>query len=265
VSGAPPWWAEIQRQWVAGVCAPLDADGGFAATPDAWAALRSHLRAPAGPGVDARAAVYQTQYWARLFAAVHLALPTLTRAVGAAAVNGLTMRALTAAPPDDLLDDVPEQVIALALRELATSDATQLPSQALQLDRARRVALRGPRTAPWRMTDAERARLGQGVVRLAPTLSVVRADWDFDASPPRRLDATRHYAIVHTHNGVTLREVDPLFARLLAASRDAPFDAAAGRVRTGLSPALRDAFDTRIDSYIADAAASGYWCGLRDV
>lgn len=95
----PAWLADFQRAFGAVLRAPLDRRSGeLRAVPSAYDA--AVVAGVAGDGA-ARLAVYNRQYWFRLFGVMQEELPLVTALVGPWAFNGLAQRFLLAHPPAD--------------------------------------------------------------------------------------------------------------------------------------------------------------------
>ncbi|MBM4282504.1 MAG: DUF2063 domain-containing protein [Deltaproteobacteria bacterium] len=163
-------------------------------------------------------------------------------------------------------------------------------AQALALDEACRRAFDAPATSAWAIGDDDIAAImaSRVGVRMAPSLSIVRVDWDLDvdgvmpptsgnavanaatdarataqSSPPRsrRRQTARHHVVVHRIDGVSHGTVDAVFARVLARLRRERFRDLRvhfeQKLPTGADGHLQQAFA----GYARRAAALGWWIG----
>lgn len=217
--GDPPsWLRELQRDFTAVLRGPLDSGTGvFRERQELYPArLVAQLRSGPGSAAPAeRLALYQRQYWMRLFTALQTSFPRVSRAMGYWHVNHLAALHLAARPPRHFdLDEVARGFAARldqALQRLDDGasrgrrskrrareqerehehnedawcrriDLSRAPRamvrQALRMDEAERHAYESPFEGLWRPAPEELARLAEGRLRFAVSCTLAQEDWD---------------------------------------------------------------------------------------
>lgn len=214
----PPWLADLQRGFGAVLRAPLDrSSGALRAVPAGYDAATVER---IGGDAPARLAVYNRQYWFRLFNVLQGEMPLVTALAGAWTFNELAGRFLLDHPPRGVdlasaADGFDGFLEAHAPPEGIVPDglSSRLPRaalvQAASVDQAFRRALSAPEEASFRPSPADAARLGR--CRLVPSraLSVVDEGWPLlelrrdlsHAGPPKMGPASRASALPAPHAG----------------------------------------------------------------
>jgi hypothetical protein len=291
----PPWLADFQRGFGAVLRAPLDRSSGtLRAVPSTYDASTLASVAFDAP---ARLAVYNRQYWCRLFNVMQAELPLVTALTGAWTFNDLAGRFLLAHPPtspdlgrvadgfDVFLEEAappggikPDGVAAVLPRAALV--------QAARVDQAFRRVLAAPDEASFRPTAADAARLGR--CRLVPSraVSIVDEGWPLFEMRHRlpRAPASRARSLPAPHPE-GLRSWAVCRAGVPAADasghRVVPLDRGqAGLLRHLHSRTVADAL-TRLEAehagedpaalarsvqrWLAESMDLGFWTGLEEV
>lgn len=248
----PGWWRALQESFAAATTAPLSSAGGvFRAERDRYPhELVARIR-DAGPGPRARLAIYQEQYWMRLFAVMQELFPRTARIVGEFSFNRITASFVAAegVPSRDLADlgagffahvesalrrlapaaTHGYEVIEVTLRELVGAqpvtpqDAVtsvfasveapwSLAVQALALDESERRAFRAPFEPPWSPDVPTRATLAERQPRFAASFSLVRLDYPLEPRVPPAREAMA-VRLPHPRHVVVVRTANGFLTR----------------------------------------------------
>ncbi len=283
----PAWLAEFQRQFGAALRTPLDrATGTLQATPAAYPAPACAAIAPAASARD-RLAVYNRQYWFRLFGAFQHEFPLVTALTGAWAMNGLAARFLDAHPPRqrDLarVADGFERFLEgeVGAAGLATAPGEpRIPrdalAQAAAIDQAFRAVFAAPAAAPFALTAAAGAGLAMARLRSSPAHALVDEDRALVAlrqqasgapgprpAPLPPAPAVRQtWLVARTGRELRVEPIAPLQARLWRLL-------AAWPVGEALALLEREAVDVpdlaaAAQRWLADGVRLGLWTGLDE-
>lgn len=281
------WLAEIQRSFGGALRTPLDAESGtFRAQPERYdlplvAAVRDSGRE--------RLAVYNRQYWFRLFTAMQTSWPLTARLLGMFHFNQHAQRFLLANTPShyDL------RVVTLGFHDylaatLDTPDVdrgphfARLPTRALleaaALDAAfARVfyAPETPRFDPSRYAPAElvtrklvSSRAYARIDEHWPLSELrlrLRDDSSEQAAPlPPQLPAAQSWALFRSTQGVTQLRLAPMQARLYTLLESHPLGHALAQLEAEAEPTTRASLPEQTQSWIAQGIAHGFWIGVSD-
>ena len=257
----PPWLADFEARFGATLRASLDrSTGRLEAAPSAYdASLTADTVTPA------RLAVYNRQYWFRLFEVMHAAFPLVTRLVGPWEMNGHVARFLLAHPPrswdiDAAGDGFEDFLTDEALREAARVDA------------AWRRVRRAPAVTPFRPTAADAARLLESALVLSPAVAFVRESWplmELRATPgdgrlalPARLPAPRAWVLAASAEGIRRAPLDPRQATLYELLTQRPLAHALAELESSSSPDEAAELPELARRWLAESVERGYWSGL---
>lgn len=294
-SNVPAWLADFQRGFSAVLRAPLDRSSGtLRAVPSRYDA--STLGSIDGDA-KARLAVYNRQYWCRLFNVMQAELPLVTALTGAWTFNDLAGSFLLAHPPthpdvgrvadgfDAFLDEaappggVTPDGIAAILPKVGLV-------QAARVDQAFRRVLAAPEEGSFRPTAADAARLGR--CRLLPSraLSIIGEDWPlFDmrhrlprapasrasSLPAPHPEGRRSWAVYRTRepsadaSGHRVAPLDRVQADLFRHLQSEPIAGALARLEAehaGEDPA---ALARNVQRWLAESMALGFWTGIEEI
>ncbi len=277
---APAWLADFQAHFGEALRTPLDRTRGtLIATP---ASYPSALAADAGA---ARLAVYNRQYWFRLFTVLHDAFPLTARLVGYWDFNEHAAAYLRAHPPRTWdLDDVPAGFATFFVDRLGggleeVNDERRAWGESALVDHAYREVFRAPAVTPFRPTAEDAARLLE--TRLIPSPAVIRirehsALVDLrrallarrDASTARLALPARHadpgtrvrdWAIVREDAATRAVLLEPREAELLALLTAHPVGEALARLEDACSLGERSALPAATQRWLARSVQLGFW------
>jgi Putative DNA-binding domain len=285
----PLWLEELELRFGAMLALPLDRQGGtLRATPgdydpDLDCEVRPGPRAPGHAGL----AVYQRQYWFRLFTTLQSAFPLTTRLLGHWHFNDLAARFLSAHPPtgcdiDDVADGfdrfltevIPGRVVT-RVRPRVTLDVRAL-REAARIDAAYHRVFRAAEVLPFRPTaaDSERLLSGRLVLSAAVALlldgfglcelrrSIANESSEAPVPAPARLAAPRHWALVRKGLTLGLVPLEPLEFELLELLGEHPVGEALARLEASCSTRERRNLPERARRWLARSVEFGFWSGL---
>lgn len=302
---APTWWRELQNEFGRSLQYPLvSSRGHFEPAPGSVSPRLCEALSRTTQGVQlpprARIAVYQRQYWMRLFASMQSAFPRLTHVLGAWTFNHLAAAYLRETPPAapdlDRCTDGFRVRVTRALRaysgkainakaaDLIDNDPMltalgnitaprELLRQALSMDEAQRRAHRRGTNTRALPPSFDWAKAAHCQLCLAPSFGLVREDWSLAtigfsgaAAPERPAEIKRHrkpqyWVFYRGGHSVASQRIPSVLARLLTLCATQPLDCAAQAVRAACQPAQREMFDQQIDEWLRMAATLG-WCTL---
>ena len=280
---------ELQRWFSAVLRAPLDPSSmSLAVAPAGWPAEAERLTAPGAHGtVRERLAVYNRQYWFRLFNVFGAELPLVARLLGHFRLNQLAQAFLVEHPPRGVdlgrACDGFDRWLDLALSRGEEPALTppwpeglprELVREALAVDAAYRALWAAPRVPPYRPSDADAARLPTS--RLVPSEAVALLDerWplldlrrrlpalsgDGPVTPPGVLDSPRAVALVRLTDAIVEVPLEPLQVLLYRELARAPLEVAVGALAERAGAATDLAADVR--RWLRWSVEAGLWSGL---
>jgi hypothetical protein len=295
---APAWLAEFQARFGEVIRTPLDrASGTLTAQPSLYDArvVDDTVEGPAAKGA-AGLAVYNRQYWARLFDVLQSAFPLTARLLGYWTFNGHAARFLLAHPPSSWdLDRVPDGFEDFFANTTERGDAGHPPAQAsaapasaaqtdartlieaARIDAAWRAAFTAPRTAPFRPSTADAARLLDA--RLVPSRAVhiveehrallelrrrVLLDRGEHATPwPAPLARSQWWAIAGSEEGVLQRRLEAREAQLLVLLAAHPVRRALAELERDCPLEERAQLPERTRAWLAQSVQHDFWSGIH--
>lgn len=288
---APSWLADFQARFGAVVRAPLDrATGTLVARMDAYdpIAVEASLDGPTTTRAE-RLAVYNRQYWFRLFGVLHDAFPLVCRLVGYWAFNGYAARYLDAHPPRGWdVDAVPDGFAPFFERALDASaphggerGSTARDREALvdaaRLDAAYRAVFRAPPVTPFRPSREDAAHLLDATLVASPAVAIVversalaelRRTILRDRSERRRELPTawpepHAIAILRGEEGTAEIPLEAREAELLALLETHPVREALALVERSAEPDERAELPAKTQRWLALSVQRGWWSGMR--
>jgi hypothetical protein len=266
----PDWLEDFQARFGATLRTPLDrASGTLTATPDAYdAALAARAVRPG------RLAVYNRQYWFRLFEALQGAFPLTARLLGFWEFNGHAARFLLERPPRswdlDRAADGFEAFFDPEHHEAAERDALR---EAARIDAAWRRVRRAPAAPAWRPSPADAERLP--TARLVPSPAVVfvtetrpllelratlRDEPRVELPPP--LPRARSWAVVRRDEGIARFPLEAREAELLELLAGHALSDALAQLESACSDDERAALPEQTRAWLARSVERGDWAGL---
>jgi hypothetical protein len=240
-----------------------------------------------GPRITAseRLAVYNRQYWFRLFSVLHNELPLTSRLLGFWFFNQVALDFLRAHPPRHhdlrLVTEGFEAYLARRARgelvELAPG-APRLPRAALlsaaELDLSFARVFAAPEQPALDLSRSPPETLPE--LRLMPSAAYTRfvEAWplvalrhklsgDRSEAPeplPVAHDAPRHWVIFRNDQGVVNAPLAREQARLYELLEQLPLGAALGQLEREAGPARRDSLPELCQGWLAQAARHGFFC-----
>ncbi len=280
---APAWLEAMQARFTSVIRTPLDRSKGVLAVSSDRYDARAVEEARPGPsasGVE-RLAVYNRQYWFRLFEVLQGAFPLTCRLLGHWSFNGYASRYLIACPPHgwdiDRVGDAFEGWLAEDLETEAARDPDERLAlrEASRIDAAFSAVFRAPAAAPFRPSPEDAARLLDLRLVPSPAVAIVEEHRALLALRRRVLHETserrvplppamvaRSIAIVRTPEGTAEIPLDPREAELHALLRDRSIRDALGELERRCSPEERDALPAKTQGWLARAVELGFWVAL---
>jgi len=276
----PDWLADFQHRFGAVLREPLDrATGTLTArvvryAPDAVREIRDAANASAA----ARLAVYNRQYWFRLFSVLQTAYPLTTHLLGAWRFNAYAQAFLNAHPPRTwTLDDVPEGFDDALPALLGDDPARALLTDAARLDAHWRVLFHAPDVTPFRPGAAEAARLPDSRLVLSPRVRLwcerhallalrpqLRADRETPHAAPPAHAAPAWFALLAEPHGIRAVPLEPREGALLTLLARHPVRDALAQLEAETPAAERAALPAQTQRWLAQSVARGFWVGLAD-
>ncbi len=279
---APPWLEALQARFSAVVRAPLDrATGTLTATPDVYPSLAVEETVDGRTTTSReRLAVYNRQYWFRLFGVLHDAFPTVCRLVGYWAFNAHAARYLEAHPPRGWdIDGVPDAFAAFLARDLDRPSAPEREAiiEAAQLDAAYRAVFRAPPVTPFRPTPEDAARLLDAQLVTSPAVAIVeehsaiaelrrailRDPSERRAPFPRAWPAVRALALVRADEGTAEIPLEAREADLLRLLDAHPVREALGLLEHACPVDERAGLPAKTQVWLGRSVQRGWWSGMR--
>ncbi|MEO7110494.1 MAG: DNA-binding domain-containing protein [Polyangiaceae bacterium] len=271
---APRWLADFQARFGNAIRTPLDRSSGtLTATPGAYDA-----RLSAETSAD-RIAVYNRQYWFRLFDVLHSAFPLTARLLGFWEFNEYAGKFFLAKPPRGWdLDDAPNgfEIFFRDTLERENEDEKLALLESIRIDAAWRSVFRAPLTPPFRPSADDAARLL--TLQLTPSPSVafvedhfalmelrknVLADFDRAVAFPPRLSQARCWALACTEQGTLQMSLKPREMQLFALLREFPVGEALARLEHACSAEERAELPERTRQWLARSVEQNFWSGVQ--
>lgn len=275
----PAWLADFQGRFGAVVRTPLDrGTGTLRATPAAYDrdALGEALDGPRTRAGE-RLAVYNRQYWFRLFGVMQTAYPLTARLLGHWFFNEHAARFFLAHPPHSWdIDRAPDGFDGFLAGSLGDDVPRDALIEAAGIDAAWRLLFRAPATVPYRPDAADGLRLLDGRLLPSPAVAVVVERWPLLALKsslagargesivplPPPLPQPCWWALMREPTGIRRVPLEPREGELLRLlGRHTVRDALAGL--EGECPEdERAALPTNARRWLARSVERGFWAGL---
>lgn len=291
----PEWLVEFQREFGALLRTPLDRTGGklqgdVQRYPQA--VVRETL-APPTRSERERLAVYNRQYWFRLFTMLQRAYPLTAQLLGHWAFNGLGSRYLEAHPPRErelakvalgfsgyLLEQL-ERDGARTLRDAAApGPPVELPLAALidavQLDAAWRAVFAAPDAGRLSLSPGDAARLAEARLERSPSVALVwlgyplvelrvRAFARQSEQPlpvPEPSPESVPWLLVRQERGVGHVKLEQTEARLFEELFEHPVATALERLEQSVPESERALLPEKTQAWLARSVRLGVWSGV---
>ncbi|MGD0679030.1 MAG: DNA-binding domain-containing protein [Polyangiaceae bacterium] len=279
---APPWLADFQARFGAVIRTPLDRTSGtLAATTSGYdeRIVVDALDGPTATGAD-RLAVYNRQYWFRLFEVLQNAFPLTSRLIGYWAFNEYATRYLRVRPPRGWdIDQVGDGFGAFFEETLECKDPARRCGlvEAACIDVAWREVVRAPKSAAFRPSAADAERLLDARLVPSPAWRIIREHrplldlrkWLLCDSTqslvelPPPMPRARSWALVRRDDGILQIALEPREAELLVLLGDTSVGDALARVERGCGPEERALLPAQARAWLARSVKLDFWSGLR--
>ncbi len=276
---APQWLAELQARFGSIIRTPLDRSTGTlraAVTEYDPVAVSDASDGPRSVATE-RLAVYNRQYWFRLFTVLQRSFPITVRLLGAWEFNGYASRFLITHPPRGWdLDHAPdgfERFLVEALEGHAQVDALV---DAATLDDAWRRLFRAPETRPFHPSAEDAARLLDARLVMSPAMAVVRERYPLlearasllamrfaaPIAPPERLDVARWWGLAREPAGVRHLPLEAREGELLSLLSETTVRDALATLEARCSDQERAALPTNAQRWLARSVERGVWSAM---
>lgn len=283
------WLAGFQRGFGAMLTTPLDPGSGtWVAAPARYGAaiLASARPGPTTPAAE-RLAVYNRQYWFRLFGVLQNEYPLTTAVVGAWTFNALATEFLRTHPPRGKdLGDVAIGFVEHLAATLPPGSLRLSPSrhtvpraavvQAASIDAAFRTVFLAPRQPVLRLLPSEAASLHQAQLLPSAAFCIVEEQWPLvalrralgartSASPCSLPEPHPHgvqrWAVCRAPGGERVLPLEPVQARLLQLLGEQPVGRALA-ILEAEHVAADAALPQDVQRWLAQSMSLGLWRGL---
>jgi hypothetical protein len=274
------WLAALQARFTSVLRTPLDRTSGTLAAQRAQYDERAC--ADVAGAARERLAVYNRQYWFRLFSALQSDFMLTARLFGYWEFNAHASRYFERRPPSsyDLAEASAGFLRFLEEALAAEPESHALPRRALleaaRIDVAFRVVLRAAPEPRLELTADDAARLPEGRLVRSQALALVEEHWpllalrrsasDDKSERPLALPAPhaspRSWALVRTEQGHGLLPLDSVQARLLALLDAHPVAEALARIEADPEAGDRATLPARTQRWLAEGMRLGFWTRL---
>lgn len=276
---APRWLGELQAHFGAVLRSPLDrSTGALRATPSEYDpdALGAVLDGPRARAAE-RLAVYNRQYWFRLFGVLQTAFPLTARLLGHWRFNDYAGRFLLAHPPRSWdIDHAPEGFETFLAGALGDDVARDALVEAARIDAAWRALFRAPATPPFQPTAADAARLLDARLVPSPACAFVLERWpllelksalasargEAPVPLPAPLPQARWWALVRETAGIRHLPLEAREGELLALLRRRTVRDALAALEGSVPTPERAALPGQAQRWLAKSVERGFWTGL---
>jgi hypothetical protein len=282
---APTWLEEFQARFGSVLRTPLDrATGTLVAAVDRYdpRAVRETLDG-ANATNAASLAVYNRQYWFRMFEVLHGAFPLTCRLVGYWSFNEhATRHLLERAPRGWDVEDAVEGFVesfANGLGDGQDGGAFEREAflEAARIDASVRAIFRAPPVTPFRPSAADAARLLDARLIESPAVAIVREHRpllelrrtllhdpsEARAPLPARFPAPRSTALVRTGERTLEVHLEAGEAELLELLREHRVRDALASLERACPPVERAGLPDKARVWLARSVQRGWWTGMR--
>ena len=283
---APGWLADFQARFGSMLRTPLDRASGTLTAATAKYDPQLSTEALAGPlasGAE-RLAVYNRQYWFRLFSVLHAGFPLTARLMGYWELNEVAANYLLAHPPrgwdiEKIADGFPAFFEGSLGESAAASSLTLRLTliESVRIDAAYREVFRAASLPHFRPSASDAANLLTGRLVAHPALRIVEehrallalrttllaAPTSAIAEVPPLLARPQFWAIVRLEAGTASIPLEAREAELIALLGRYSVGDALGRLESSCPAEERSNLPGRVCAWLARSIEHGFWCSLR--
>jgi len=279
---APAWLEDFQTRFGEVLRMPLARETGtLSATPDRYdSETVAGTLDGAGMTSAERLAVYNRQYWFRLFGVLHGAFPLTCRLMGYWAFNAYAGRYLLAHPPSGWdIDTIAEDFVTFFAREIDESVAHEREAyvEASRIDAAYRAVFRAPPVTPFRPSAADAAHLLDARLIESPAVAILEEhsalldlrrtllnDTSEQRVPlPPAWPAPRSAALFRTDEGTGEAPLEVREAELLRLLREHSVREAVALLERACPAEERAELPSKTQGWLARSVQHGWWTGMR--
>ncbi|HXX68303.1 MAG TPA: DNA-binding domain-containing protein [Polyangiaceae bacterium] len=277
---APAWLGELQARFAAAIRTPLErASGTLTAPLSAYDPRLVQALGGAAAKAPQRLAVYNRQYWFRLFDALQTAFPLTARLLGYWSFNDYAGRFLLTHPPRGWnIDEVPSGFDAFFADALQCEDPGRRRAliESARIDAAWRAVFAAEKTPVFRPSDADAARLLDA--QLVPSDAVrfveehgplvelrrllAREPSTGALALPSPLPHSRWWAIAGVGDGVATLPLEAREAELLTLLGRLSIRSALARLEQACTLEERAHLPQRTRAWLARSVAAGFWSAV---
>jgi hypothetical protein len=237
---------------------------------------------------DERLAIYNRQYWFRLFGVLHGAFPLTTRLLGHWTLNDYAARFFLEQPPrhwdiDSAATDfdaflagaLPERVTALSPTGQPTVESAAV-REAVTIDAAYRRLFSIPLAAHYRPAIADPAELMRTRLRPSPTAVILEERWplvrlrdelatvagEAPVPLPPRLPQTQWWALVRQPSATGRFPLARREAQLFSLLAKQPVGEALAKVEADCTNEERASLPVNVQKWLARSVELGFWSGV---
>jgi Putative DNA-binding domain len=282
----PTWLGSLQVELGEVLRQPLDrSQGQLSASPNHYPpALVMATKPSQALAAAERLAVYNRQYWLRLFTVLHHAYPLVARLLGYWELNRLASDYLGAHPPQswDLDEIVPGWQPFIAAQAqgsvlVVSHPPRSLPAlavrEAVAIDAAHHRIFRAPRVRAFQPTAHDGAALLRTQLCFVPAAALLTESWPLCelrrealslagedlVTLGGRLPKPRTWLLMRQELSMGLFALEHREAELLALLQRHPVAEALGVLEAQCSPAEREALPTQTRAWLARSVRLGVW------
>lgn len=275
-AGAPEWLEAFQARFSAMLRTPLDRSTGTLRDQASRypAELCDEALAARALGAAERLAVYNRQYWFRLFSVMQSEYRLTARLLGAWSFNELAASFLEANPPRERDLGCAGDGFVAFLDSAVPLEGSRAVRQAARIDDAFRSVFRAPFQPAFAPTAADVARLSSARLQWSDAVRLVEEDWPLlqlreQPDPGERAVAlpephatTRHWAICRTNEGQRRAPLEPLQAKLMRLLYDHPLDVALAQLEREQPNDQAGRLAAQTQRWFAQGVRLGFWTGI---
>lgn len=283
----PPWLADYQLEFTKAIRAPLDRSKGTlrSVAADKQGSLVHQIANGPLLGAAERLAVYNRQYWCRLFSVLQSEYPLLSRLVGYWFFNELAAQFLLKQPPSTAdIQQAADGFVAF-LQEALPNSLVQpervldrhLVVQSATVDEAFREAFRAPLERIYEPSAADAAKLTTAQLRMRTGFTIIKQSYPLvqirkalsgdtsESAPPlpEKLKVTEQWLIGRAPNGALQLQLEEQQAKLYHLCTQHPVGEALARLEAGAKKGDRSGLPSKVRVWLAQSVKLGLWSAIE--